>query len=244
MRARRAMQYGYSIQEWIELMQEGNNGSNPGSWLLGDAYTNEIARFEQGYIFQHIEYKKDGYFFGCNCVEDPRIRNLECTAVGYNDIRRQTGGRRTRWPRLLDKNNGIIDAEQGKVMLADTVDVYTQQNDDPGNIIPDQATVNRGSANTICAMYDKDPRYFFSSQTGVWPDPYTPAGSLDGKITTSEWAKEMKMEAIWGRANGEPFYVDEFLKKHPQWNWQKECLEDRTRQKWTTFRAENYREKK
>ncbi|RKZ85952.1 MAG: peptidase C45 [Candidatus Parabeggiatoa sp. nov. 1] len=224
-RVREAMQYGYSIEKWIEIMQKDNNGANPGSWLLGDIITNEIARFEQGYLFQNIECKKDGHFFGCNAVEDPRIRNIECTEVGYNDIRRQTGGRRTRWPQLLTQHNGSITAEIGQRMLADTYDVYLKQ--------------DVGGANTICSMYDNDPRRHFSSQSGVWPDPYTPAGSLDGKITTSELAKDLKMLAIWGRANGVAFNAKEFLAKHPQWEWQKYCLDDRPEQPWTQFSADD-----
>lgn len=230
-RARKAMQYGYSIGAWIDIMQDGNNGSNPGAWLLADANTNEIVRFEQGYLFQSVEYKKDGYIFGCNCVEDPRIRNLECIDVGYDDIRRQTGGRRTRWSQLLSEHNGRIDAEVGKIMLADTIDVYAQQMGEPD--------FDKGGANTICAMYDKDPRRDFSSQSGVWPEPYSPGGSMDGKVTTSDWAKEMRMDAIWGRANGEAFDADAFLKKHPQWEWQRGCIETRPEQKaWTTFQVQ------
>jgi len=240
-RARKAMQYGYSIQQWIDLMQEGNNGSNPGSWLLGDAKTNEIGRLEQGYLFQNIEIKKDGHFFGCNCVEDPRIRNLECTDVGFNDIRRQTGGRRTRWLQLMKEYSGKIDVEAAKIIMADTINVYAQQNDLAGNIIPGQTNINQGGANTICSMYDKDPRYFFSSLSGAWPDPYTPAGSLDAKITSSDLMNDnMTMKAIWGRANGEAFDAQKFLERHPQWEWQKDCLESRPSQSWTEFWAEEF----
>lgn len=222
-RVRKAMQYAEDIEGFIRIMQNGNNGDNAASWLIGDTKTNEICRFEQGYVYQSVTKKKNGYFFGCNAVEDPRIRNLECTGVGYNDIRRQTGGRRTRWPQLLDKYYGKIDAKLGMKMLADTWDVYHKR--------------DRGGANTICAMYDLDPRRSFSSQSGCWPDPYSPAGSQDGKVATSALVKQMAMWARWGRANGAPFKAAEFLKEHPQWAWQKPFLKDRPRQPYVLFKA-------
>ncbi len=222
-RVRQAMQYADDIDGFIRIMQKGNNGDNASSWLIGDTRTNEICRFEQGYLYQSVTKKNNGYFFGCNAVEDPRIRNLECTGVGYNDIRRQTGGRRVRLTQLLDKHYGKIDAVVGKGILADTWDVYHKQ--------------DRGGANTICAMYDIDPRKNFSSSTGCWPDPYTPAGSLDGKVATSAMVKAMTMLARMGRANGVPFNAAQFLKEHPQWAWQKPYLPDMPSQPYVLFKA-------
>jgi hypothetical protein len=222
-RVRMAMQYGKDIDGFIKIMQKGNNGGNASSWLLGDINTNEIALFEQGYLFTSTSKKNEGHFFGCNVPFDPKIRNLECSGVGYNDVRRQTGGRRARWPQLLEKYDGEIDLDIGKKMLADTYDVYLKK--------------NKAGANTICSYYDEDPRYHFSSQTAVWVDPYTPAGSVDGKVTTADMAKDMTMAAICGRATGKAFDADKFLKKHPQWNWEKDYLKSRPSQPYTLFKA-------
>nr|NQU90584.1 peptidase C45 [Bacteroidota bacterium] len=215
-RVRQAMQYGNNIDEWIAIMKEGNNGVNGASWLLGDLNTNEIVRFEQGYRFSAIDRKKDGYFFGCNCVEDPKIRNLECVNVGYNEIRMQTGGRRVRWPQLLDQYYGKIDEKTGALMLGDTWDPYLEK--------------DQGGANTICAMYDMDPRLNFSSTIAPWIAPYEPAGSMDVKITTTDMGRKMNFWARYGRSNGVAFDAAEFLEAHPQWNWQKEYLPSRPAQ--------------
>jgi len=40
--------------------------------------------------YQSFEKKTDGWYFGDNVPEAPRIRNLECSDTGYNDIRQQT----------------------------------------------------------------------------------------------------------------------------------------------------------
>jgi len=45
-------------------------------------------RIELGLKFVGVERKKEGYFIGFNAPYDPRIRNLECTNTGFDDIRR------------------------------------------------------------------------------------------------------------------------------------------------------------
>src|SRR5208283_5333436 len=88
-RARKASQYAANIEQWVELINAGNNGGYANMWLLGDINTNEIANYEQGLLFQNFKKKSDGWYFGDNAPNDPRIRNLECTDVGYDDIRQQ-----------------------------------------------------------------------------------------------------------------------------------------------------------
>ena len=47
-RARKAMQYASSIDDYVRIMLEGNNGGYANDWLLGDRKTGEIAQFELG----------------------------------------------------------------------------------------------------------------------------------------------------------------------------------------------------
>ncbi|MFA6119145.1 MAG: C45 family peptidase [Parachlamydiales bacterium] len=219
--ARMAMQYANTIDEFIEILNKDNNGGNPASWLIGDIKTNEIAKYEQGLKFQNFQKKKDGYFFGANVAIDPSIRNLECDGQGYNDIRRHTGGRRVRLIELLEKFNGKINAKIAKKIMSDHYDVYDRK--------------NTPHANTICAHYDEDPRVSMSSPSATHPDPYTPAGAIDCMITTTELAKNMKLIGRFGRPCGKSFNADKFLRKHPQWNWQKGYLLDRPSQPWCDF---------
>ncbi len=220
---RLAMQYANNIDEFIKIISKNNNAGNPAAWLIGDIKTNEIAKLELGLTFQSVERKKNGYFYGCNVAFDPYIRNLECNGEGFNDIRRHTGGRKVRLPQLLEKHFGQIDTENTKKIMSDHYDVYHKKN------IP--------AANTVCAHYDNDPRYSMSSTAAIHPDPYTPAGAVDCKITTSDMAKDMKLLAIFGRPCGRAFYAKKFLKKHPQWNWQKGYIHERPSQKWSEFSA-------
>ncbi len=216
-RARMAMQYGKNIDNFIELLNDGNNGGVAACWLLGDTNTNEIAEFQQGLFFQKINKKKSGYFFGCNVVEDPKIRNLECSDDGYNDVRRN-GARRVRWMELLEKNFGAIDEDMAKQMLSDHYDVYMKK--------------EMPSSRTICAHGDEDPSFFSKAP------PFNPKGSLDAKVTTSAMAKKMSFWARFGRACGTPFDSDSFLKMHAQWGWQKEDLQSRPEKPWVIFSKE------
>lgn len=223
-RARMSMQHGKDIDSVISILNDGNNGGVAATWLIGDIKTNEIARFEQGLLYQKIDKKTDGYFSGYNAATDPRVRNLECSAnQGYNDIRRHTGARRVRWEKLLTKKYGKLDAETGKQMLGDHYDVYSKK------INP--------SAKSICGHYDNDPRNFMSSQDASHPDPYSPAGSIDGKVTTSSLAKKMTMWARFRRGCGTAFDAEKYIKNHPQWAWQKKVLKNRPSKPWCQFSA-------
>lgn len=220
-RARNAGQYGESIDSWVKLMDAQNNGGYANMWLIGDIKTGEIANYEQGLIYQLLQKKTDGYFFGDNAPSDPRIRNLESTDTGWSDVRQQTGARRVRWPQVLEQHYGTIDATAGQQMLADTFDPYL------GYINP--------SSRTICSHYDEDPMQYVSDPNAVWNIPFYPGGSVEGKVTTAADAEKMSMFGRFGRADGAPFYAEEFLQQHPQWNWQEGYLIDRPSQPWTYF---------
>ncbi|MGH2584639.1 MAG: C45 family autoproteolytic acyltransferase/hydrolase [Dehalococcoidia bacterium] len=222
-RARRASQYAASIDEWVALLDAGNNGGYANAWLIGDINTNEIARYEQGLIYQSFEKKSSGSFFGANFAPDPRIRNRESTDTGYNDVRQQVGARRVRWPQLLSQYDGRIDIETGERMLGDTFDPYL------GYINP--------SSRTISSHYDVDPMYYVSDPNAIWNIPFYPAGSVDGKVTSAALARDMSLWARFGRADGAPFDAEEFLRLHPQWNWQQDYLRSRPHQPWTLFEA-------
>ncbi len=219
-RARKASQYAHDIDHWVEMLNTDNNGGYACSWLIGDVKTGEIACYEQGLLHQSLARKTDGYFWGDNAPRDPRIRNLECSAsaTGFNDIRSPNGAREVRWQRLLAQHDGHIDSHAAQRMLGDTFDEYL------GYVQP--------SARTICAHYDADPCQFNDVT------PFAPHGSVDGKVVTSADVESMSLWARFGRADGAEFIAEDFLRMHPQWNWQRGCLQDRPQQPWTYIRSD------
>lgn len=212
-RARMATQYADDIDHWISLMNAQNNGGYANSWLIGDTKTGEIARYEEGLLYQSLARTTDGYYWGDNAPTDPRIRNLECFGTGFSDIRTPNGARQVRWQQLLEQHDGHIDVAIGQRMLGDTFDPYLNY--------------THPSARTICAHSDVDPCES-SSLT-----PFTPFGSIDGKVADSADIAAMRLWARFGRADGTGFDAAEFLRQHPQWNWQRGYLKDRPEQPWT-----------
>ena len=61
-RARKAMQYASTIDEFAQIMSEGNNGGYANNWLVGDNKTGEIASLELGLKNVTLRRTTDGYF--------------------------------------------------------------------------------------------------------------------------------------------------------------------------------------
>ncbi|MGC1392047.1 MAG: C45 family peptidase [Bacteroidales bacterium] len=215
-RMRHASQYASTIDEWCEIMKTGNNGGYANAWLIGDINTNEIARLELGLKYTGFEKKKDGYFTGSNVAEDLRILRFE-TKTSEMDIRTSSVARRVRWKQLMKENAGKIDLEMAKGFEADHYDTYLN------STTPD--------LRTLCAHPDLD-----SDTYGV-DIPFSPWGTLDGKVVDSKMAKQMSFVARWGSACGIPFDAKAYLEKHQQFDWMSGLIKDRPTQPWTLFKA-------
>ena len=212
-RARKAMQYAESIDEWAEIMVEKNNGAYANSWLLGDTKTGEIARFELGLRHHAIEKKKNGYFTGSNVAEDVKILREE-TGASYDDIRDCRVARRVRWEQLMKEHYGKIDVELAKRMLADHYDVYLRK-EQPGS-------------RTICGHYELDDGSVPGSRGA-----YRPAGAVDGKVVDSDMAGQWRLWAKWGSSCGIGLDAAKFLEEHPQYKWLEGYLKDLPAEDWT-----------
>jgi hypothetical protein len=218
-RVRQAVQYGKTLDDYIEILKRNNSGDYANSWLIGDTKTNTIMRIELGLEYINVEKKKNGYFIGFNAPYDPAIRALECENTGFYDIRRHQGARRVRLTQLMEKHKGKINIEIGEEVLSDHYDVYLNK-------------INMCSR-TCCSHYNLDAREFMSQADR--PLPYQPRGAMDGIVTDTTLVKQMGLVARWGSSCGTPFYAKEFCDRNLQWADQKPYLMDRISQPWTTF---------
>ena len=218
-RARRAMQYGANLGEWMEIMKTGNNGGYANSWLLGDTGTGEIARLEMGLRYVGETRTENGFYWGCNLVADPRIRNQECSGIDYCNVK-DDAARRVRWEGLIEEHRGRIDVSAAQLMIADHWDVYARR--------------DGASARTICGHFDEFPEEFPSWGFG----PFEPFGANDGKATDSRRAREMGFAGRIGHPCGQVFDAGKFLEAHPQYAWQAEWLRDKPEQPWTEFKSD------
>jgi len=222
-RIRNAMQYGETLDDYVSMLLKENSGDYANSWLFGDFNTNEIMRLELGLNYHNVERKSNGYFIGCNVAFDDKLRNLECSNTGFNDIRRHNGSRKVRIPQLMEEYKGKINIEIGKLIMSDHYDVYLKK-DFP-------------CSRTICSHYDNDPREFMSDPSR--PLPYQPRGAIDGNLIDADMGLKMSFCLKYGRSCDIPFDKEIFFKENPQWLRYKPYIKSRKNNEWTIFTITN-----
>jgi hypothetical protein len=216
-RARRAMQYADSIDGWVRIMKQHNNGAYANSWLVGDRKTGEIARLELGLKNAPLERTRDGYFIGSNFPNDAKLRAEE-TTFQADDASNCCNARRIRWESLMAEHRGKIDVEAGKRFLADHVDTRSGETNPCGR--------------TLCGHVELDP---LGAPEWEWP-PFFPGGACQSKVTDSRLASGLAFWAVIGHACGQSFRAEPHLTAHPDFAWQRPFLRDMPANRWTLFR--------
>jgi hypothetical protein len=214
-RARKAMQYSQSIDDFARIMKEGNNGGYANNWLVADRKNNEIASLELGLKNVTLQRTKDGFFVGANFPADPKLAKEE-TDFDLKDKSLSQNARHARWLTLMEQNRGKIDVAAGQRFLGDHVDTFD------GKTEP--------SERTLCGHIENSPRGM-----GTWQAPYAPAGAVQNKITDGASAEKMTMWAALGHACGVSYKASEQLGKHPEFAWMKDILKDMPARGWTKF---------
>ncbi len=216
-RARRAMQYAESIDDFARIMEQGNNGGYANTWLVGDRKTNEIGRLELGLKYVTLERTSDGFFVGSNFPINPKLIAEE-TDFPTNDPNTPNLVRLRRWNQLMAENKGKIDVAAGQRFETDHYDMITKEID------PNERT--------LCGHVDRSNR----GMKG-WQDPYGPAGAVEAKVTDSAMAEKMSFSAGAGHPCGVAFHAKEFLKAHKEYAWQSSELEDLKANPWIVVSA-------
>ena len=217
-RARKAMQYSSSIDDFARIMKEGNNGGYANNWLIADNKNNEIASLELGLKHVTLQRTKDGYFIGSNFPENPELIRDEATEFPIRDASISANARRIRWTQLMKENKGQIDVAAAQRFLADHYDTYDEK--------------NAPSERTLCGHIDLSPR-----GSKPWQQEYGPAGAVQNKATDWTMASHMSFSAAMGHSCGLDFKAKQHLKEHPAFDWEKDVLRDLDSHPWTTFRA-------
>src|SRR5712664_1219427 len=94
-RARKALQYAGSIDEYTKIMLDGNNGGYANDWLLGDGKTGEIAQLELGLKAHKLWRTKDGVLSGSNWARDPEVLKEDTPEFDPNKKERSPNARRS-----------------------------------------------------------------------------------------------------------------------------------------------------
>ncbi|HUS07256.1 MAG TPA: C45 family autoproteolytic acyltransferase/hydrolase, partial [Bryobacteraceae bacterium] len=216
-RARKAMQYSASIDDFASIMKTGNNGGYANNWLVADRKTNEIASLELGLRNVNLKRTTDGYFLGTNRPEDEKLLHEE-TTFDTGDLGLSANARRVRAIELLETNKGKVDVAVGKKYLSDHYDSFAKK--------------EAPSERTLCGHVDLSSRGL-----KPWQPEYGPAGAVQSKVMDAAMASAMSFEAALGHACGIDFLAAEHIRKHPEFGWQKGLLRDIKSHPWTGFRA-------
>lgn len=220
-RARKAMQYATSIDEFVKIMLAGNNGGYANDWLVGDDKTGEIALFELGLKHYIVKRKKDGVYFGSNFPVDDELTRTETT---FDATKKDSSplARKARWEELIKERFGKIDVEIAKEMESDDFDVITGKHE--------------ANERTLCGIVEVSPRGVPEWDWG----PFFPGGTVQSKVVDGEMAKHMKIWAAFGHASGPDFHVCEFLKERPEYEWMRDLLGDLKKGPWTVFDSTDF----
>ena len=216
-RARKAMQYAQSIDDFARIMKAGNNGGYANDWLIADTRQNEIASLELGLKNVTLERKTDGYFVSSNFPINEKLASEEST-YNVNDPSLSDNARHIRWEQLMAENKGKIDLAAAERFESDHYDSYEKKID------PDERS--------LCGHVDLSPRGM-----QPWQPPFAPAGTVQNKATTAAMAGKMELVAAAGHACGIDFKAKQHLEAHPEFDWQKDLLRDMDSHPWTEFQA-------
>ena len=127
-RARKAIQYGTSIDEVVKILSTKSNGLYANEWLIADIKTNEIAMYELGTKKSKLwRSSKDewfggtkGFYWGCNNAKDLAVR---IEAIPFNGKKPEkeeweADGRDKAWAAFYEKQKGKIDVDTAKAVFA------------------------------------------------------------------------------------------------------------------------------
>jgi Phospholipase B len=215
-RARKAMQFSNSIDDYVRIMLDGNNGGYANDWLIGDNKTGEIALFELGLKEHSVRRTKDGYFVGSNFPVDPKLAKLE-TNFDFSNRGGSPLARKDRWEQLVKDNNRVIDAELVKKMEGDTYDSFEKKD------APDERS--------LCGCVERSARGIPEWDWGK----FYPGGTVQAKAIDAAMAEKMQFWAAMGHPCGNDFIAADFLKAHPEYEWMRPILRDLKSYPWTVF---------
>jgi hypothetical protein len=214
-RARKAMQYAASIDDFAGIMKAGNNGGYANTWLVADCKTNEIASLELGLKNVTLLRKTDGYFVGSNFPTNPKLVKEE-TYFNVKDMANSANARHVRWEQLMAQYKGKIDVAAAQRFLADHYDTVEKKED--------------ADERTLCGHVDLSSR-----GSPPWQPPYGAAGAVQNKVADATMAQRMSFTAAAGHACGLSFKAAEYLRKRSGFSWEKPLLGDMDAYPWTTF---------
>ena len=209
-RARKAIQYGGSIDDVVRILSDQNNGLYTNEWIMGDARTNEIAIFDLG--TNHTKLWRSsknewfgntpGFYWGDNNAKDLSVRLEEYpNPKGDPDyIPYVDGPRDAAWQELYRKYRGQIDEQFGflafrtaPLVALSTMDAKVATADMASHMMV-WAEIGRPNQREWLPNKKRD----FAGDNGLYPSGYylfqaEPAATLRAAVQENEKARLMAL---------------------------------------------------
>jgi hypothetical protein len=206
LRIRKAMQYGKTLDDYVEIMSKRSAGDYACTWFLGDVNTGEIMMLEDGGKRVGVERTMNGAFHGCNDAMTQEVSMLSTVRDDKFNPNSTTGARNLRMEYLLfDKYRGELDKNNAKKILADHYDVSRSKyrmgkmNICKHTELEWQNKDTKNDTNKETNKEIKNERRDLKGTIGSLK------GATDGKVIDSAMAKKMQFECRMGSSCGRVF---------------------------------------
>ena len=136
-----------------------------------------------------------------------------------NNMASSPNARKVRWEQLAEQNKGKIDVAMAEKFLEDHFDTFQKKEE--------------ANERTLCGHVESSPR---GIPEWDWK-PYYPGGAVQGKAMDSSMAKAMSFYARRGHPCGTDFITDDFLKQHPEYEWERSIMPDMKAGPWSLFKT-------
>jgi hypothetical protein len=215
LRIRKAMQYGKTLDDYVEIMSKRSAGDYACTWFLGDVNTGEIMMLEDGGKSIGVERTMNGAFHGCNDAMTQEVSMLSTARDDKHNPNSTTGARNLRMEYLLfDKYRGQLDTDKAKKILADHYDVsrskyrmgkmnickHTELEGQNKEIKNDTNKETNKEIKNEIKNERKDPKETLVSLRGA----------TDGKVIDSAMARKLQFEGRMGSSCGRAFRRSDF----------------------------------
>ncbi len=226
LRIRKAMQYGKTLDDYVEIMSLHSAGDYACTWFLGNINTGEIMMLEDGGKHIGVERTFNGAFHASNDAMTPEVALLDTTHSNKYNPDTSSGSRYLRMEYLLfDKYKGEIDTTNAKKILADHYDASKSKYEMGKMNICKHAELEIKKNNTKEGVKKIAPSFPQSGtinivpfEGGVQGEPWVPLkgkgprktvgfpkGASDGKVVSSSMARKMQFEGRMGSSCGRIF---------------------------------------
>ena len=126
MRSRKALQYANSIDDYVRIMKEGNNGGYANDWLIGDHRDGRDrlsgVRPEEHTTVAHQRWLLRQLQF---CPRPESVRQE--TTFDPNDASASPNARHARWEEIMKQAKGKIDVAMAQQFLSDHFDSFRKK---------------------------------------------------------------------------------------------------------------------